>query len=71
MVVHGGNDIRVTQQESEQLVEAMNDAGIDVEYIFFPNAGHGFSTRYQLETYYEAVEKFLAQHIGGISHIDE
>ncbi len=71
MVVHGGNDVRVTQQESEQLVTAMRDAGIDVEYILFPDAGHGFSSYSQLETFYEACERFLAEHIGGRSRVDD
>jgi len=71
LVVHGGNDIRVTQQESEQLVTAMRDAGIDVEYILFPDAGHGFSNETQLRTFYEAAEKFLGEHLGGRNRIRE
>ena len=70
MVVHGGNDIRVTQQESEQLVTAMREAGIDVEYILFPNTGHGFSSEEQVKTFYEAAEKFLGEHLGGRNHVD-
>ncbi len=70
LVIQGGNDIRVTQEQSEQLVDAMTDAGIDVEYILFPNAGHGFSHESQLKTFYEAAERFLAQHIGGRNRIN-
>lgn len=69
MVVHGGNDVRVKQSESEQLVEAMREAGIDVEYLLFPNTGHGFSSMAQKKTFYETAEKFLAEHIGGRSRI--
>ena len=71
MVVHGGNDVRVKQNESEQLVAAMREAGLDVEYILFPDAGHGFSSLAQNKTFYEAAEKFLATHIGGRSRIDD
>ena len=71
MVVHGGNDVRVTQQESEQLVTAMREAGIDVEYLLFPDAGHGFSSSAQRKTFYEAAEKFLAENIGGRSRIED
>ena len=69
MVVHGGNDVRVKQSESEQLVQAMREAGIDVEYLLFPNTGHGLFNMSDRKTFYEAAEKFLAEHIGGRSRI--
>ncbi|MCK5129082.1 MAG: S9 family peptidase [Clostridiales bacterium] len=65
LVVQGGNDVRVTPTESEQVVDAMKQAGLPVDYLFFPNAGHGFSSRADVTTFYQKVEEFLAAYIGG------
>ena len=64
-IAQGGNDPRVKQAESEQIVAAMKEKGIAYEYMFFPGEGHGFTrpeNRFRLAV---AVEKFLATHLGG------
>lgn len=43
MIYHGANDARVGLSESEQIVEAMTSRGIDVNYVVYDDAGHGFS----------------------------
>jgi protease II len=44
-VIQGANDPRVPQSESEQIVKALSDRGIDVWYLLAKNEGHGFKRR--------------------------
>jgi dipeptidyl aminopeptidase/acylaminoacyl peptidase len=41
-VLHGANDTNVPLVEAEQVVESLKRRGIPVEYVFFPDEGHGF-----------------------------
>jgi len=65
IIAHGANDPRVKLSETEQIVEAMKAKGIDHELIVFDDEGHGFAKPENRMTFYRAVEKFLARHIGG------
>ena len=65
MVVQGANDVRVKQAESEQVVTAMREKGIDVEYILFTDEGHGFARPENRLRFYGRAEEFLANHLGG------
>ncbi len=65
LVVHGANDPRVKQQESDQIVATLRDQGHPVEYIVAPDEGHGFSNEDNRLAFSTAMEKFLAQHLGG------
>jgi dipeptidyl aminopeptidase/acylaminoacyl peptidase len=65
LIVHGANDPRVKQAESEQIVAAMKQKGIDHEYMLFPDEGHGFDKPENRLKFYAAAEKFLAKHLGG------
>ncbi len=40
-VVHGRNDPRVPYTEAEQIVKALRERGAPVDYILFPDEGHG------------------------------
>ena len=42
IVLHGANDTNVPVVEAEQVVEALRGRGVPVEYILFPDEGHGF-----------------------------
>jgi len=42
MVLQGANDPRVLQVESDEIVEAVKENNVPVEYIVFPDEGHGF-----------------------------
>ncbi len=42
MVLQGTNDPRVLQVESDEIVEAVKANGVPVEYVLFPDEGHGF-----------------------------
>jgi dipeptidyl aminopeptidase/acylaminoacyl peptidase len=65
LIAQGANDPRVKQAESEQIVAALRDAGIDYEYMLFPDEGHGFAKPTNRLRFYAAAERFLARHLGG------
>ena len=65
LIAQGANDPRVKQAESEQIVAALKEAGIDYEYLLFPDEGHGFAKPENRLKFYAAAERFLARHLGG------
>jgi dipeptidyl aminopeptidase/acylaminoacyl peptidase len=65
LIAQGANDPRVKQAESEQIVAALKQAGIDYEYMLFPDEGHGFAKPENRLRFYAAAEQFLARHLGG------
>ena len=65
LVIQGANDVRVVQAESDNLVEALRERGVEVEYMVKDDEGHGFVNEDNVIDMYHAVERFLAQHLGG------
>ncbi|MEX2659578.1 MAG: S9 family peptidase [Acidimicrobiales bacterium] len=65
MVVQGANDPRVTKVESDQIVAALRERGVDVEYIVKDDEGHGFANPENRLDLYRAMERFFARHLGG------
>lgn len=65
LIAQGANDPRVKREESEQIVAAMRSAGIDHEYLLFPDEGHGFAKPENRLRFYAAAEAFLGRHLGG------
>jgi dipeptidyl aminopeptidase/acylaminoacyl peptidase len=65
LVAQGANDPRVKQAESEQIVAAMRDKGIDHRYLLYPDEGHGFAKPENRMHFFAEAEKFLAKHLGG------
>ncbi len=65
IVAQGANDVRVKQAESDQIVAAMRKNGKPVEYIIFPDEGHGFARPENRLKFYAAAESFLAKYLGG------
>lgn len=65
LIAQGANDPRVKQAESEQIVAVLRDQGKEVEYLLFPDEGHGFARPENRLTFYAAAEKFLARYLGG------
>ena len=60
---HGANDPRVKLAETEQIVEAMKEKGIDHELLVFDDEGHGFVRPENRLKYYAQAEAFLAKHL--------
>ena len=65
LIAQGANDPRVKQAESEQIVAALTEAGIEHEYLLFPDEGHGFAKPENRIRFYTAAERFLARYLGG------
>jgi len=64
LVIQGANDPRVLQVESDELVAAVRANGVTVEYVTFPDEGHGFLRKENRITASEAYLGFLEEHIG-------
>jgi dipeptidyl aminopeptidase/acylaminoacyl peptidase len=65
LIAQGANDPRVKQAESEQIVEAMRQAGKPIEYVLYTDEGHGFARPENRLHFYAIAEEFLAQYLGG------
>ncbi|HCZ33729.1 MAG TPA: S9 family peptidase [Holophagaceae bacterium] len=65
LIAQGANDPRVKQAESDQIVAAMRKNGQTVDYLLFPDEGHGFARPENRMKFYAAAEAFLARHLGG------
>ena len=65
LIAQGANDPRVKQAESEQIVSALEEAGIPYEYMLFPDEGHGFAKPENRIKFYTSAERFLAGYLGG------
>ena len=64
-VVQGANDPRVLQVESDEIVEAVRANGVPVEYVIFPDEGHGFRRRENRITSSDRIVSFLDTHLRG------
>lgn len=66
MVIQGANDPRVIKPESDDIVEAVRKNNVPVEYVVFPDEGHGFSKKKnQMESskrILEFLDKYLARN---------
>ncbi|MEO1149816.1 MAG: S9 family peptidase [Pseudomonadota bacterium] len=65
LVVQGANDPRVLQVESDEMVAAIEANGVPVEYILFPDEGHGFRKRENRITASKGYVKFLDRWLKG------
>ena len=63
LVIQGANDCRVPQVESDEIVAAVKANGTPVEYLVFPDEGHGFSRRENRIAASEAFVGFLSKHL--------
>ena len=63
-IAQGANDPRVVKAESDQIVEALKNAGIDVPYMVKDDEGHGFYNEENQFDFYREMEKFLTKYIG-------
>lgn len=63
LVAQGANDPRVNKAESDQMVEALRQRGVVVEYMVKDNEGHGFHNQENRFDFYRAMERFLKAHL--------
>lgn len=65
LVIQGANDPRVLQVESDEIVAAVKANGVPVEYVLFPDEGHGFQKKENRITASEAYVSFLDKYLKG------
>jgi dipeptidyl aminopeptidase/acylaminoacyl peptidase len=72
MVLHGANDPRDPVTESDQFVRAVRERGGEVEYLRFPDEGHGVRKLENRVAAYRRVARFLERHLGaGVTGPDD
>lgn len=69
IVLQGSNDPRVLQVESDEIVAAAKKNGVPVEYVIFPDEGHGFVKKENNIKASEEVLKFLDKYLKGIEPV--
>src|SRR5690606_10149112 len=65
LVIQGANDPRVKKAESEQIVVALRERGLPVDYLLAPDEGHGSARPVNNLAAFAATERFLAMHLDG------
>jgi dipeptidyl aminopeptidase/acylaminoacyl peptidase len=63
MVLQGANDPRVLKVESDEIVAAARKKGVPVEYVIFPDEGHGFVKKQNEIRGYTQVLAFLDRYL--------
>ncbi len=67
MVLQGANDPRVLQAESDEIVEAVRKNNVPVEYVIFPDEGHGFIKKENEIEGYGKIMIFLDKYLKGVA----
>jgi len=62
-VAQGANDPRVNKQESDQIVQALKNRGVEVQYMLKDNEGHGFANEENRIEFYNAMVDFFAKYL--------
>ena len=62
-MAHGENDSRVPFVEAEQIVSALQRRGVPVEFLRFPDEGHGFVRLENEVECYGRTAEFLARYL--------
>ncbi len=65
LIFHGVNDPRVKISESDQIVQTMRKNKKEVNYVVYPDEGHGIGRPQNLIDMLGRIETFLAKHLGG------
>ena len=62
-IAQGANDPRVKKSESDQIVEALKQKGIDVPYMVKDDEGHGFYNEENQFDFYKSMDDFLKKYL--------
>ena len=63
MVIQGANDPRVPKSEADQMVAALRARGATVDYLLYPDEGHGLAKLPNRITGYTKMADFFATHL--------
>ena len=64
LVFQGDHDVRVSPEESEQIVETVRRSEGVVEYVVYPEEGHGFQKLPHRMDLARQVVDFVREHLG-------
>ena len=67
LVAQGANDVRVVRAESDNIVASLRKRGVPVTYLVADDEGHGFENPENQIMLFRAIERHLAEHLGGRS----
>jgi len=62
LLCHGRKDVRVDIRQSEEMVAALRNNGLQPEYLWFDNEGHYFGTAGQI-AFHQKLDEFLKKHL--------
>jgi dienelactone hydrolase len=65
LIGQSANDPRVNQAESDQIVDTMQQKGIPVTDVLFPDEGHGFARPPHNTAFNVVTDNFLVTCLGG------
>jgi dipeptidyl aminopeptidase/acylaminoacyl peptidase len=65
LVLQGQNDPRVLPMESEDIVAKVKANGVPVDYVVFPDEGHGFRKKANQMVAYRTIKDFLDRYVKG------
>lgn len=71
MVLQGANDPRVLQAESDEIVAEVRKNGVPVEYVLFPDEGHGFRKKENEIKGYGQILTFLDKYLKGAEPVKQ
>ncbi|MFL5396307.1 MAG: S9 family peptidase [Myxococcales bacterium] len=63
LVLQGQNDPRVIKPESDEIVDAVKKNHVPVEYVVFPDEGHGFTKKANEVRAYSTTLEFLDKYL--------
>ena len=63
LVMHGANDTNVPVVEAEQIVETLKKRDVTVEYVLFPDEGHGWRKEANRVRSTLALTRFFGKHL--------
>jgi dipeptidyl aminopeptidase/acylaminoacyl peptidase len=63
LVFQGENDPRVIKPESDEIVAEVKKNGVPVEYVVFPEEGHGFAKKANNATVMTTTLAFLDKYL--------
>ncbi len=63
LLAHGGRDRRVPIENAERMLDALRKNNKQVEWVVYPEEGHGFFFPQNRYDYYRKVEAFLAKYL--------
>jgi len=69
IVFQGMNDVRVLPIESKEIVEGVKKNNVPVEYISYPNEGHGFTKKENQITTANKTLEFLDKYLKGDGYV--